>query len=157
MAMFTIRAARDADRNFILASWLHHYKNSSPFAKPILHSVYYKYHHVIVERITTRPTTRIRIACLPDDDSVILGYIVIEQMPDKPCIHFAYVKPAFRGNGILTAFLSDLNINPNECCYTHRTESCTWLVGQGRWNPDKGQIDYREGKWPDATYIPYLV
>lgn len=136
-----IRGATNADDSFIFATWLRSYRHSSQFAKRITNEVYFKRHHKVIERILERTGVTALVAVLPDDPTIILGYLIGEQFQHMPVIHFVYVKQAFRNNGIAQALFNEANFSPDHCAYSHRTYELDWI----------------EQKFPGLTYDPYLI
>lgn len=121
-----IRPHNDTDTDFIYASWLHHYRFSSDFARNIRTHLYYEFHHKVIERILERKA-KVRIACLKDDPDVIVGYLVYEGQDDAPVIHFCFVKKAFRQMGVAKSLVQGLALD--NAYFTHRTKDCSWLIG----------------------------
>lgn len=121
------------DHNFVKQTWLKCYRHSA-FARAIRDSVFFRFHHPIVERILERPGTSVRVACLPDAPEVILGYLVHE----GGVVHWVYVKGAFRRLGIASRLAENL---PPDFSFTHRTTEAEPLLR----------------KYPHATYNPYVI
>ncbi len=57
----------------------------------------------IANIIVDNPNTLIKIACLPDDEDVILGYSILSN--NFNTIHWCYVKSAWRKQGIARSLL----------------------------------------------------
>lgn len=130
---WVLRAGVPDDHNFIKQTWLKCYRNSA-FARAIRDSVFFAFHHPIVERILARPGTAIRVACLPDAPEVILGYLVHE----GGVVHWVYTKGAFRRLGIASRLAEGL---PADFAFTHRTTEAEAMLR----------------KYPNATYNPYAI
>lgn len=97
-----IDGVQDA-RNLIFATWLRCMEANSPAAKHIPRDVFFAEHHRVIERIFEREPT-VKLAVLPDDPSVVLGWSVSE----PGVLHFVYVKPAFRKYGIGAALVAHI-------------------------------------------------
>lgn len=54
--------------------------------------------------LMARPDTRIVVACLAAEEDIILGYAVLGQ----DTLHYVYVKPAWRQQGIARALVSEV-------------------------------------------------
>ena len=136
-----IRPAVKEDKNFILASWLRCYRSSSYFCRRIRKNVFFKYHHVIADRILSHAT--VLIAADPTDANVIYGYLISEfYEPDqKHVVHFIYIKEAFREMGIAKQLFTAAGLEPNSVLISHWTEPVDKLIL----------------KYPDMIYIPYLI
>lgn len=100
MTAIQTRNVSESDKPFVFSSWLRHYKNRSYFAKRIRNSIFYKWHHLIVERALSADTSVAMIAHPEGEPDVILGFVVGEKTQDGDVLHFVYVKPAFRKMGI---------------------------------------------------------
>lgn len=128
-----IRTGIPEDLSLVYACWLRSYKHSSSFAQKIVNSVYYRWHHKIIENILARGA-QIRIAHNTGDPETILGFSCLEMFEGKPVVHFVYVKKAFRGEGIAKALVWE-----REGYFTHMTKN----------------LDLT--KHPKLVYCPYLV
>lgn len=69
----------------------------------------------MLDRILTSPDTVTNIACLPNDEDVILGYAVFQ----PKILHYVFVKEAFRENGIAKSLVAP--VRQTLTSYTHRT------------------------------------
>ena len=140
-ADFDIRTALPADRSFILATWLNGHRHGSAFASRLTNETYFPNHHAVVEAILGAPDTKVFVACHPEDQDVIFGYLVTE---GGSAIHWAHVKREFRRAGLLrsliaaSAFPSDLK----GIEYSHDSR----LYRQ-----------HLEARFPEAGFNPYLA
>ena len=128
-------------KNFIFQTWLKAYRYDSPFGKGIPNKVFFDRHHKILERILARPTAKVLAAVEPTEHSTLFGYLAFEASIDRPVIHFAYVKEAFRKLGVAKALFTHASIEPNGAAFTHRTYEFEWF----------------EPKYPGLVYDPYLI
>lgn len=135
---FKVRLAKEEDLNFILATWLNHYKDFSYFAKRIRRSVFFTFHHAIAERLIRK--SQILIAYPDEDEDIIFGFLVYERGAD-PIVHFAFVKQELRRMGIATLMFKRAAIDPDKCVFTHWTMTTNALTV----------------RWPNAEYNPYLI
>lgn len=94
--LYTIRAYKDEDKNFILATFLRglYYGNEfyNLIPKPVFMSNYDRVGDALIKNAT------IKIACLTDDPDVILGYSILSK--DGRVLHWCFVKSSFRQQGI---------------------------------------------------------
>lgn len=72
----------------------------------------------ILEALIAHPNTAVKVACLKEDPSVILGYSILSN--DFSTIHWVHIKKAWRRNGIARALLPQ------------RPAFCTHLSNQGK-------------------------
>lgn len=96
-SVFAIRDVSESDFPFIYSTWLKGLRfGNEAFGLMEQHSYFRNYHNAI-EAILSRPDTHIKVACLRDDPSTILGYAVLGK---DGLVHYVHVKQAFRRFGI---------------------------------------------------------
>ncbi len=88
------------DRNFILATWLRGLYYGCDFFREIPKARFMASYHDILERALKSPSSIVRIACLKEDPSVILGYAVVRRVKDTTVLDWLFVKSAWRNIGI---------------------------------------------------------
>lgn len=112
-----IRGLKNLDLAFILSTWLESYRKS-PFAHRIKNSVFFPHHRKIAEHLLAKCITR--VAHLPDEEDVILGYICAE--PPKT-VHYIFVKDPWRNMHIAKRLLEDMGFNKSQGFqFTHWTK-----------------------------------
>lgn len=99
--LFKIREALVSDEAFIYLSWLKSFNFSNIYFKAINEFLFNTVYHRVIEKILKDPETEIKIACLPDDEDVILGFSVYN--PTKKILHYVFTKEAWRKCGIAKA------------------------------------------------------
>lgn len=99
-------------------------------------STFFKGHHARATTALARSTCL--VACTPEHDETILGYVVFERTAACDVLHWVYVKSEMRGFGIGSALLEQAKMS--DCRYTHRT-------------PDIERL--RQAKWPNMLFDPY--
>lgn len=112
---FTIVDGTDNAKNLIFATWLKSYEVTSAMTKLVPRQEYFAGHHKLIEGIFARNPS-IKLAVLPDDHNVILGWGVGE----PGIIHYIFVKQAMRRFGLGRALLLALTNTPH-FTYTHHT------------------------------------
>lgn len=122
--LVVIRGYRPEDKHFIYASWLRGLYHGATTYSDVKKQVFMENYHKILEFILQRPTTEIKVACLKEDQDVILGYSVL----GKDCLHWVFCKKAFRGIGI-GRDLVPAHINT----VTHMTKTGTSIVKKKGW------------------------
>lgn len=99
--LYNIRDGVVEDKNLILATFLRGlYYGDSWFSQIPKDTFMDNYKHIIEAMLGK---CNIKIACLPDDPSVILGYSILS--PDYQAIVWVYVKQAWRNKGIAKSLL----------------------------------------------------
>lgn len=99
-----IRAYKDSDHNFIMASFLRGVYYGNQFYSMVNKDIFMRNYKHIGEAIISQ--NLVLIACLPDDEDTILGYSIMT--PDTTAIHWVYIKKDWRAKfGILQLLLPD--------------------------------------------------
>jgi GNAT superfamily N-acetyltransferase len=98
---------------FIFSAWLKSYRNNA-WAKNAPNTVYFKYHHELIERILKR--SAVLIAHPEDDADQILGFAVFEERNELVIAHYVYVKQPYRRMNIASELL---NAVPRVDFFTH--------------------------------------
>lgn len=102
--LITIRDGIKEDENFIYASWLRGmYYGDTYFCNLIPKSIFMQHYHDFINKVLQ--TSIVKIACLKEDSSAILGYVVLNK--DKNALHYAFVKKPWRKIGIFKDLLDD--------------------------------------------------
>ena len=97
-----LRLATEDDINFIFHSWLKSYRNSQ-VVRNLNNSVYYTEHHKVIEH--TAKSAMFIIACAASDPLHLYGWACAEMIDGVFCLHYVYVKHAFRGLGIASILI----------------------------------------------------
>lgn len=132
---FALRHPHKEDIPFIFNSWLVSYRHSL-HVKNIGNTVYFGEHHKVLERLFKRCDAR--IACNPDDQNQIYGYVVFERITGTLVVHYCYVKQPYRRLGVCHQLLTAAGRNKEEpFVYTHETFLGNKLSGRFRamYNP----------------------
>lgn len=99
-ALVTVRDYNSGDRSFILATWLRGCYYGNTFYSDIPKDIFMLHYHEILEKFLNNPSVTIKIACLKDDEEVILGYSISRSAKDKKVMDWIFVKSAWRRIGI---------------------------------------------------------
>lgn len=84
------------DRDFIYATWLRPFFYDNDYIGEIDRETYFEKYSKVIEFILKDSETQVTIACLKDDEEIILGYSVSK----RNMLHWVYVKKAWRELGI---------------------------------------------------------
>lgn len=147
-----IRTATPSDHPFIYNSWLKYFKNNSYFARRIKSAIFFEWHHSAIERILARQTSLALIACDPENEDVIHGYLVIER-GEKPVIHWVFVKEAFRRLGIASALIEASGVTFPNAYFTHWTSPPVGGASRG----EVFCMNQISEKYPELIYDPYRL
>lgn len=96
-AAYVVRPPKPEDVNFILATMLRGLYYGDTWFSQIPKDIFMKEHHRVLVNTISRPDCKVRVAVLPDDEDVILGYSVT--LKDEALV-WVYVKSSFRKMGI---------------------------------------------------------
>lgn len=104
--LIDIRNVEDGDTNFIFSTWLRGLRYGNDWFGLIEASAYYEHCHKIIEKVLKDPATTVKVACLKEDPSVVLGYSVYR----SESLIWVQVKAAWRNIGIAKSLVPE-NIN----------------------------------------------
>ncbi len=96
--LYNIRDFVQSDKNLVLATFLRGLYYGDSWYSQIPKDIFMNNYKVIANAIVDSPKTIIKIACLPDEPDVILGYSILSN--DYQTVHYVYVKSAWRLKGI---------------------------------------------------------
>lgn len=140
MTPVAYRLARESDQAFLMDSWLRSCKHSR-FIGPIPMDEYAACMSRWVTAILKRPGVEVLIACNPEDDDQIFGFICHEQGFRLPLVHFTYVKQPFRKFGIARGLFGAAKIDLNRAFqFTFQSRDM--------------DLAQRRGKFPAAKWTP---
>lgn len=94
--LYAIRAGKESDKSFILATFLRGLYYGESWYSEIPKDIFMLNYKKVGEYLFNNSS--IIVACLPDDPDVILGYSIVSK--DNTKLHFMYVKSAWRKQGI---------------------------------------------------------
>lgn len=101
--LYDIRDGKESDKAFILATFLRGLYYGDSWFSLIPKDIFMDNYKHVAEALINRPDINIKIACLKEDQDVILGYSVISNNFDT--IHWVYVKSVWRRKGIARSLL----------------------------------------------------
>lgn len=100
-----IRKFRDTDKDYIMSTWLHTYRNSSR-CWHVAAKEYYFYEAKRMEFLLENQNTV--VLCSPDNPDVLLGWCVYKPINDNLCLHYILIKQEFQGMGLAKKFLKTI-------------------------------------------------
>lgn len=153
-----IRPAEAGDVAFLFATWKQSFWRDSPWAKRLRWGIFAPNHDKVIRKILAR--AQVFVACEPEHQDEIAGYFVFELAP-LPCAHFAYVKPAFRRDGVFTQLIAASGLPPDLAGVhvTHGTKawfSIPAVVDRPSGTVVKEERPGIEQKYPQAIHNPYV-
>lgn len=110
----TLREMREADRHYVLSSWLRSYTSKGRESRDYAsHSQFCDDYASVVRGLLAR--SKVLVACLADNEDIIAGWSAWE----GDVLHYVLTKPNFRRLGVARWLLQDFVELP--VAYTHRT------------------------------------
>ena len=96
--LVAIRDAQPEDLNFIMATWLRGMYYGESWLSSMKKQDFMKSYHSVIEFTLRNPSTRVTVACLKDDPSVILGYAFLSTA--SKAVHWVFIKKSWRAIGL---------------------------------------------------------
>lgn len=140
---FKVRPGTPDDRGFAARHWVEGFTNAIPKAQRdrLLNDAWSRFCYQHIEAILAAPETEVRVACPPDEESVIYGLAVLR----KPStIHCVFVRPTWRKLGIAKSLLEGVPLDKATV-----TTWCLDLSGH--------PTSWAGTKHPGLNYIPFFV
>jgi GNAT superfamily N-acetyltransferase len=110
----TLREMVDADRNYVLSSWIRSYAGKSREARDYTdRGAFARDYSPVVQALVAR--SRVLIAALTEEPDIIVGWAAVE----GETLHYVLVKPRWRQLGVARWLLADFAALP--VAYTHTT------------------------------------
>lgn len=113
--LYHIRDANENDKNFILATFLRGIYYGETFFSEVPKTLFMERYKLVAQALVNDRNTTIKVACLPDDQDVVLGYSIMSGVT----VNFVFVKAAWRQKGIAKSLLPD---NPTYVVPQHITK-----------------------------------
>lgn len=133
--MIKLRDFRAEDRNMILDTFLKSYYFNMTGKKPAT-KAYFSSHAKILENLYETNQIVVLIACLDEDEDIILGYSIWGL--DKT-LHYVYVKESYQRMGIASKMLKLMLKDRSEIVVSHFTKDIKHFQGKYKltYNPYK--------------------
>lgn len=121
-----IREASEGDVSFLFSSWLKSFRKGT-MCYGVDDTIYFNEQHKLVERLLL--SSKVLLACEPEDPANIYGYLVYEKIDNIMVIHYAYVKHTFRCMGVFNALFAASGQDKNlGGAHTHTTSLASRLA-----------------------------
>lgn len=99
--LYKVRSYQEGDKNFVLATFLRGLYYGNDFYGIIPKQIFMENYKVVAETLVNPVRTEIKVACLVEDEDVILGFTVLSK--DCSALHWVFVKQVWRKQGIAAA------------------------------------------------------
>lgn len=139
----TFRAHRSEDLNFLMDSWGSSYKAGSRAHKRLTAEEFHAFHRPIRERFFSRSTACVIVACMPDDEWYIMGWIAVEKIASGMVLQYLYTRATAKREGIASDLIARA-LHSRPVFYTHLTEQAAKIID-------------RDPRLDGFIHIPHLV
>lgn len=102
-SLVKIRPFAKTDESFVYSTWLHGLYYGNEYYSLVLRDTFYRSYHKILDHVFSMKHISMQVACLKEDEDVILGYAVYSER----CIHWIYVKASYRKMGLAKRLVSE--------------------------------------------------
>jgi hypothetical protein len=96
--LYDIRDYQPEDKAFVMSTFLRGLYYGDSWFSLIPKTIFMNNYKKIVESMTQSPKVIIKVACLKEDPTVIIGYSILSS--DFQTIHWLFVKQNWRNNGV---------------------------------------------------------
>lgn len=124
-----IRPSRPDDINMVLSSWAKSYLYLGNWIYKPSEGLYLKGKDRLIKKLLE--TSTILVATTEEDESQILGYIVL----DPETVHYCFVKEPFRKFGVGKELMKNAT---SQSFYSHHTSYTKFIKSDLRYDPTKG-------------------
>ena len=127
-----LRGYLHEDQACIAWGWLHSYR-SSAWARLMHPTTYTKTQRVIVETLMSyaqddKYPTRLIVACSPDDEHQIFGWVCGEVQMRRALLHYVWVKAPYRRQGVASLLVSQLVDGTKPVAVSHSSDQANKIV-----------------------------
>jgi hypothetical protein len=96
--LYNVRLGKEEDKNFVLATFLRGLYYGESFFSQVPKDIFMDRYKRVAQALVNDKNTTLRVACLPEDPDVILGYCLMSA--DEATVYWAFTKTAWRKRGI---------------------------------------------------------
>jgi hypothetical protein len=104
--LYNIRNAISSDHNFVIATFLRGIYYGDTFFSAVPKGLFMDRYKLVAQALVKDPSTKIRIACLPEDQDVIIGYSITSN--NDTTLNWAFVKKNWREKGIAKSLIPNI-------------------------------------------------
>lgn len=101
--LIEIREGLPGDNNFFLSTFLLGLYYGGTAYSEMNKDIFMKEYHGVAEKLLSSKENVLKVACLKEDPSVILGYALLNK--DLDTLHFTFVKKPWRKIGIMKSLI----------------------------------------------------
>ena len=87
----------------------------------------------IIDRLLDDESVRVRIACEPTRQNMILGWVCYTPTPKMMVLHYLYVREKMRRRGVAGQLMREAyQFGQGKLVYTMRGPDAAWLIAKNR-------------------------
>jgi hypothetical protein len=135
-----VRPVTPDDVAFVIHGWLEGYWPDCPCSLVMPKAEWFKRWHIVVENALADERNRCLVACDPDRESCLFGFIVARP-PDV--LHWVYVKQPYRGNALSKVLRRHAGLGRRVVC--------------SHWSDGAVKYIMRNGDLDSMTYDPRII
>lgn len=132
--LFVIREGVQDDKNLVYASFLRGVFYGDTMYSDVSKDIFMSSYHEILDSMMSSDNIKVKVACLKDDHTVILGYSILSAA--ETTLHWVFTKKAWRNIGLSKCLVPD-----TIKAVTHLTETGKALLK----------------RHPEVTFNPFLL
>jgi hypothetical protein len=99
--LIEIRDGVEADKAFIFATFLRSLYYDGGIFGEVPKDIFMLHYHAVIESLLSLPSAEVKVACLKDDNEVIVGYALLSAHGE--ILNYLYIKSAWRKIGLAKA------------------------------------------------------
>lgn len=111
------RTSKDSDIPYLYSTWTQSFLQDSETGQSHRSSIFLNNYRYVIDNILTKPDTTVLVACLPEDERFIAGYIVFE----PTILHYVYTRGPLKLFGIARCLYRAAFPAREPIYYTHKT------------------------------------
>lgn len=101
--LYNLRVGKESDKNFVLATFLRGLYYGESFFSRVPKAVFFDRYKLVAQALVEDANTILRVACLPEDPDVILGYSLCSNNGET--LYWVFVKTTWRKHGIARSLM----------------------------------------------------
>lgn len=126
-----LRKAGPEDFKLILNQWLGREWRDSPYAGCLPNDQFKRFYAEAIRQLLARGATVV-VACNPSKPDHLLGWICYEHTPRDRILHYVFVRPMYRSNGLCRSLMDEVGFpRGSTYVYTFRTRDSNRLLSGG--------------------------
>lgn len=147
-----IRQADADDANYVRSTWASSYRNS-PWRGTYRDSEHDRICTDTIIHLYKRGA-KVAVVANPTNKRIMLGWICYETFDDQTVLHYMFVKPIYRRQGVAQSLTKHAGIDLGaEFSYSHKTPVCGKIFKNGKYRPEiarRAEVGRKRDKATDS-------